>query len=139
MIRTREAVFVDSGAWIALALSREALHSRARKAWETLDAAGARLRTSIPVVLETFTFLDRKAARDVALAWKDSLDELAELRILACTRTDLARAWSYFERADLHKLSAVDATSFAIMERDGIRRVFAFDHHFAAVGFLMVG
>lgn len=36
-------------------------------------------------------------------------------------------------------LSAVDATSFAIMEREGIRRAFAFDHHFAAVGFLMVG
>ncbi len=138
-MRTREMVFVDSGAWIALALSRDPLHDRARDGWDALRAAGARIRTSIPVVLETFTFLDRQAMRDVALAWKDSLDALAELRVLDCTRTDLDRAWSYFSRTDLHKLSAVDATSFAIMEREGIRRAFAFDHHFAAVGFLMVG
>jgi hypothetical protein len=49
------------------------------------------------------------------------------------------RSWDYFRRRDLHKLSAVDATSFAIMARIGIRLAFAFDHHFAAVGFRLVG
>ncbi|HEV8239698.1 MAG TPA: PIN domain-containing protein [Thermoanaerobaculia bacterium] len=138
-MRTGEEVFVDSGGWIALALSRDPHHDRARQAWEALRAAGARLRTSIPVVLETFTFLDRNATRDVALSWKESLSGLRGLRVLDCKAADLERGWSYFERTDLHKLSAVDATSFAIMEREGIRRAFAFDHHFAAVGFLMVG
>ena len=28
---------------------------------------------------------------------------------------DSAEAWQYFRRKDLHKLSAVDATSFALM------------------------
>ena len=70
MIRQSEAVFVDSGAWIALALSRDPLHERAREQWDLLCAAGARLHTSVPVVIETFTFLDRNANRDVALAWK---------------------------------------------------------------------
>ena len=138
-MRAREAVFVDTGAWIALALRRDPLHQRALDAWDELIATGARLRTSIPVVLETFTFLDRQAARDVALAWKESLQELEALSVLECTGADLESAWSYFARTDLHKLSAVDATSFAIMEREGIRRAFAFDHHFAAVGFLLVG
>jgi predicted nucleic acid-binding protein len=138
-MRSGEQVFVDSGAWIALAISRDPHHHRAREAWDALRAAGARLRTSIPVVLETFTFLERNAARDVALAWKDSLTRVRALRILECKGADLERSWSYFARNDLHKLSAVDATSFTIMEREGIRRAFAFDHHFAAVGFLMVG
>jgi hypothetical protein len=31
VIRQSEAVFVDSGAWIALALSRDLLHERARE------------------------------------------------------------------------------------------------------------
>ena len=44
-----------------------------RATWEQLLGAGVRFHTSIPVVLETFTFLDRNASRDVALAWKDSL------------------------------------------------------------------
>ncbi len=69
-MRQGETVFVDSGAWIALALSRDPLHARAREQWDLLQGAGAALHTSVPVVIETFTFLDRHANRDVALAWK---------------------------------------------------------------------
>jgi predicted nucleic acid-binding protein len=69
-MRQGEAAFVDSGAWIALALSRDPLHAAARDQWQTLRRAGARRHTSVPVVIETFTFLDRNANRDVALAWK---------------------------------------------------------------------
>jgi len=38
----------------------------------------------VPVVIETFTFLDRNANRDVALAWKDAIAKLSILKILAC-------------------------------------------------------
>ena len=139
MIRQGEPVFVDSGAWIALGLSRDPLHAQAREQWDLLRAAGARLHTSVPVVIETFTFLDRNANRDVALAWKDSVAQPGTLNILPCDLRDLQRSWEYFRRADLHKLSAVDATSFAIMKRARIRLAYTFDHHFAVVGFRMVG
>ena len=138
MIRQGEPVFVDSGAWIALALSRDPLHAQAREQWDLLRAAGASLHTSVPVVIETFTFLDRNANRDVALAWKDSVARPGTLTILACDLRDLQRSWEYFRRGDLHKLSAVDATSFAIMKRARIRLAYTFDHHFAVVGFRMV-
>ena len=136
-MRQGEAVFVDSGAWIALAASRDPLHARAREQWDQLRSAGAKLHTSVPVVIETFTFLDRNANRDVALAWKQSLDGLGGLKILVCELRDLEQSWDYFKRGDLHKLSAVDATSFAIMKRVRIRWAFTFDHHFAVVGFRM--
>jgi predicted nucleic acid-binding protein len=138
-MRQGEAVFVDSGAWIALALTRDPLHSRARELWDMLRGAGAKLHTSIPVVIETFTFLDRNASRDVALSWKEAIADGLGVRILACELRDLEESWGYFRRADLHKLSAVDATSFAIMKRAGIRLAYAFDHHFAVVGYRMVG
>lgn len=138
-MKAGEAVFVDSGAWIALALTRDPLHARAREAWDSLMAVGARPHTSVPVVIETFTFLERNAAREVARAWQESLDTVKGFRLLACTPGDLAQAWTYFDRTDLHKLSAVDATSFVLMSRARIRRAFAFDHHFAAVGFRLVG
>src|ERR1700757_5161825 len=35
-MRQGEKVFVDSGAWIALALSRDPLHAQAREQWELL-------------------------------------------------------------------------------------------------------
>lgn len=137
-MRHRQAVFVDSGAWIALALSRDPLHERAREQWELLQRTAARLHTSVPVVTETFTFLDRNANRDVALAWRESIYRPGTVTILPCDLGDLQQSWDYFRRADLHKLSAVDATSFAIMKRARIRIACTFDHHFAVVGFRLV-
>lgn len=55
-MRQGEAVFVDGGAWIALALSGDSLHASAREQWELLRGAGAKLQTSVPVVIETFIF-----------------------------------------------------------------------------------
>ena len=137
-MRQREAVFVDSGAWIALALSRDPLHAQAREQWDLLHGAAAKLHTSVPVVIETFTFLERNANRDVALVWKDSICKSGTVKILACELRDLEQSWEYFRRNDLHKLSAVDATSFTIMKRAHIRLAFAFDYHFAAVGFRLM-
>ncbi len=137
-MRRGESAYIDSGAWIALALSRDPLHAQAREQWETLKYAGAKLHTSVPVVIETFTFLERNANRDVALAWKDSIYQSGTVKILPCNLKDLERSWEYFRRTDLHKLSAVDATSFVIMERAGIRLAFTFDHHFSVAGFRLV-
>lgn len=138
-MRQREAVFVDSGAWIALALTRDPLHEQARANWELLQGAGAKLHTSVPVVIETFTFLQRNATRDVALAWRDSIYKPGVVKILPCELRDLEQSWAYFRGSTLHKLSAVDATSFAIMKRAKIRLAFTFDHHFAVAGFTLVG
>ncbi len=137
-MRQGQAVFVDSGAWIALALSRDPLHGRSREAWDVLQGAGAKLHTSVPVLIETFTFLDRNANRQVALAWKEAVYERGMVSILPCELRDLQLSWEYFRRSDLRKLSAVDATSFAIMKRARIRFAYAFDHHFAVVGFRLV-
>ena len=138
-MRQREAVFVDSGAWIALALSRDSFHGQAREQWGGLQHMAAKLHTSVPVVIETFTFLERNANRDVALAWKESIHAPGLVKLVTCELRDLAAAWEYFRRNDLHKLSAVDATSFAIMTRLNIRVAFTFDRHFAVAGFRLVG
>lgn len=137
-MRQGEAIFVDSGAFIALALARDPLHGAAREQWDILQGSGAKLHTSVPVVMETFTFLDRNANRDVALAWKNAVYKPSAARILPCELRDLEQAWDYFRRPDLHKLSAVDATSFVIMKRAKIGLAFAFDHHFAVAGFRLV-
>ena len=137
-MRRGEAVFVDSGAWIALALSRDPLHARAREQWDVLNRARTKLHTSVPVVIETFTFLDRNANRDVALAWREAICEPGAVKILPCEVQDLQRSWEYFRRTDLHRLSSVDATSFTIMKRERITLAYTFDQHFAVVGFRLV-
>ena len=69
-MRQGEAVFVDSGAWIALALSRDPLHAQAREQWELLQEAGARLHTSVPVIIETFTFLAHFLIETLFATWR---------------------------------------------------------------------
>ena len=135
MIAPGEKVFVDTGAWIALAEEQDPLHARAVAHWEVANRAGAKLFTAIPVVIETFTFLDRRGSRELALRWKLSLEELSRFAILPLPRSVLQKAWRYFDRKELHKLSLVDATSFALMREHGIRTAFAFDTHFGAAGF----
>ncbi len=108
MIRAGESVFVDSGAWIALALQRDPLHARAVETWDALEAVGAKLATSVPVIIETFTFLERNASREAALAWKDGLRDVRRLKTLECPNAALEASWTYFARRDLHRLSSVD-------------------------------
>jgi predicted nucleic acid-binding protein len=74
----------------------------------------------------------------VALTWKESIYKPGIVNVLPCQLRDLEQSWEFFRRADLHKLSAVDATSFAIMRRTRIRLAYTFDHHFAVVGFRLV-
>ncbi len=114
------------------------MHAQARAQWDILRGAGAKLHTSVPVVIETFTFLERNANRDVALAWKASIYKPGTVKILPCELRDLEQSWEYFRRTDVHKLSAVDATSFVIMKRARIRIAFTFDHRFSVVGFRLV-
>jgi predicted nucleic acid-binding protein len=90
------------------------------------------------VVIETFTFLDRNANRDVALAWKEAVYESGTVAILPCEPRDLEQSWEYFRRTDLYQ--AVDGRRhrLAIMKRERIRLAYAFVHHFAVVGFRLV-
>jgi uncharacterized protein len=137
-MRQGEPVFVDSGAWIALALARDPLHERAR-AMEPVAGRGARLHTSVLVVIETFTFLDRNANRRVALTGQEAAQKPTRVNVLHCEVRDLAQSSEYFRRAELHKLSAVDPTGSAVMKRARIRLAYRFDHHSAVVGFRLGG
>jgi predicted nucleic acid-binding protein len=56
-MRQGEAVFIDTGARIALAPVQDPLRGAAREQWDILQGAGARLHTSVPVVIETFNSL----------------------------------------------------------------------------------
>ena len=93
MTRSSESVFIDTGAWIALAIVRDPLHTRARPAWEALERRRARLVTSVPVVLETFTYLDRKGSRELALTWRGALDAARGSKCCPARRQTWTAPW----------------------------------------------
>ncbi len=135
MISPAEKVFVDTGAWIALAITRDPYHERARSGWSLLLEQGAKIFTSLPVVLETFTYLDRRGSRELALQWKKSLDSVKRLSVLTISSIDFESAWPYLYRKEFHKLGLVDATSFVLMRKHKIKIALAFDIHFSIAGF----
>jgi uncharacterized protein len=138
VIRTGERVFVDTGAWIALAIVRDPLHERARATYDTVSHVGGRLFTSTAVILETFTYLDRKGSREIALRWFVGLSNTPRLQTLDCTPADISLAVPRLSNREFHRLSLVDATSFVLMQRHRLRVAFAYDTHFAIAGFRLL-
>jgi predicted nucleic acid-binding protein len=92
-----DRVFVDTGAWIALAVTSDPYHERARLAWADLSVGRCRLVTSVLVLIETFTFLDRNTRRDVACTWRDQATALPNVTIAECTLSDLTKCWTWFD------------------------------------------
>ena len=137
MIRPGQKVFVDTGGWLALALVDDSYHERASEGWTALQRSGARACTSVPVIIETFTYLQRKIDRGLAESWSEGLAR-NRLEVFACEAADLASAWQWLRRREMHKLSIVDATSFEILRKNKIRQVLGFDTHFAQAGFRLI-
>jgi predicted nucleic acid-binding protein len=135
VIRAGQKVFVDTGGWLALALARDVYHERAVEGWTAVRRSGARLCTSVPVIIETFTYLDRKIDPAMARTWSAGVRGRTGVQVIECGGEDLLQAWQWLERRELHKLSLVDATSFVLLRKHRIRQVLAFDTHFAQVGF----
>lgn len=138
MIRPGEAVFVDTGAWIAVTVAADPHHEEAAHIWTELLQRGAKPVLSVPVAVETFTYLQRKVALPVAQAWRAAAFATPRLSVVDCTAADLKAAWPWLERRDLHKLGVVDALSFVAMKRHKIRYAFTFDAHFDSAEFKIV-
>ena len=138
MRKGAKRVFVDTGGWLALALVSDPYHERAAEGWRELQRGGARPCTSVPVVVETFTYLQRKIDVRLAHSWSEGLRGPGGAEVFACSPDDLEVAWPWLQRRELHKLSLVDATSFVLMRKHGVRQVLGFDTHFAQAGFRLV-
>jgi predicted nucleic acid-binding protein len=137
-MRQGEPVFVDSGAWIALALARDPLHGRAR-AMEPVAGRGSSTAHLDPRRDRNLYISRPERQPPVALTRQEAAQKPTRVNVLHCELRDLAQSSEYFRRAELHKLSAVDPTGSAVMKRARIRLAYRFDHHSAVVGFRLVG
>jgi uncharacterized protein len=131
-------VFVDTGAFVALRNRAEREHQAARAVLSRLVSERASLLTSNYVFSETYTALLVRVSRDEAIQWGRRFragEAIETVRIDESVEQD---AWSILESHIDKRWSYVDATSFALMEREGITEAFAFDHHFVQRGLTLV-
>ncbi len=95
----------------------------------------AHLTTSDYVFDETITLVRARGGHGAARALGDSLLKSQVVDLAEVTSQVRDQAWDLFVRHDDKDFSFTDCTSFVIMETLGLTDAFAFDEHFAQMGF----
>lgn len=129
-------IFVDSAFWIALFAERDQHHQQARELVPEL--ANEVLVTTSAIRGETWTWLNRRHGHSTATKALGLIARSSRTRVhqIDSGLDEAALAW--LRQRDERCYSWVDATSFALMRRERIRRALTFDSDFEAAGFEIV-
>jgi predicted nucleic acid-binding protein len=123
------SLFVDTGAWYAALDADDVDHERAVVCLSEPD-----LVTSDYVLVETWRLAAHRLGHRVAERFWLGIRQGAA-RLEQIEPVDREAAWAIGRRYVDQEFSLVDRTSFALMERLGLRRVAAFDSDFAVYRF----
>ena len=129
------AVFVDTGAWVALRYGRDQFHGRARSLLRRLHAESIGLVTTEWVLAEAVTLLKARGAVDHAIALGEAVQAGRLGHLIDSSAERRRRAWDLFVRYRDRRVGWVDCASFAVMEELGLTQFFGFDDDFARAGF----
>jgi predicted nucleic acid-binding protein len=127
-------VFLDTGAFVALRNPAEREHEAAHAILSALVAERTPLFTSNYVFAETYTALLIRRGREEAIQWGRRFRAGEAIELVRVDEPVEEAAWSILDSHADKRWSYVDATSFALMEREGSSEAFAFDQHFAQRG-----
>ncbi len=128
-------IFVDSGAWFALYVSRDPHHTAAAQ-W--LATNPGPLLTTDYVIDETLTLLRSRGQPALSLDFGADVfgGDLAAVHYF--TPVEIAAAWEVFRTFVDQEWSFTDCTSKVVLESLGIPTAFAFDRHFRQFGTVTV-
>jgi uncharacterized protein len=121
--------FVDTSVWLAYFNRRDRWHARARQ----LVSPDYRLLTTWPVVWESVTLLSQRLSAVLAVDAGMLLTEGNLAHIIEISSEDIGLAWSLMRQYAERRLSAADATSFAVVRRRKILTAMSFDADFGVV------
>ena len=127
-------LFVDTGAFLAKEIVADQHHRDAVMFWTQIADRGFRLYSTEHVLDETATFLGRRVHYAWAADWGGDV-LAAGIEWLSALPDDYQEAFKLMRKFADQGVSYTDCVSFALMKRENIREVFAFDQHFSAAGF----
>jgi uncharacterized protein len=127
-------IFVDTSFWVAARLRDDARHAEAVALLERWERD--RLLTSNHVRGETWTFVRRRRGHASAAAFLDTLERTARVEVRHVEPELEEESLQWLRQHDEREYSYVDATSFALMRKLGVREALSFDGDFAAAGFV---
>ena len=132
------SIFIDSSFWVALSDPKENNHSQSVRIFKDIKQAKSQMVTTNFVFDETFTLIRKRLGISRTLEFRDTIAKYGrQLQLERVSVSDEENSWKWFVR-DIEKLSYTDCTSFAVMNRLGIKKVATFDEDFVKVGFELV-
>ena len=130
-------IFVDTSAWYALLDKTDSFHLEAVKLFKSLTHP---VVTTNFVADEIITLSKNRLGHDIAIDVGQKLWNEDVSTLIRVTSTDEVKAWEIFVKYQDKGFSFTDCTSFAVMERLGIKEVLAFDDHFSQYNdFIVLG
>jgi predicted nucleic acid-binding protein len=126
-----EAVFLDSGIFIAALSRRDRLHAQTV---ELFGRGRTRWTTSLLVISETYSWFLHRHGEEAARNLRAFISALAGLTILPVTQDDHERTLRVLDRFRGAKLTYVDAASLGWIEQRKIKTVWSTDHHLGLTG-----
>ncbi len=131
-------IFLDTGAFLARYIRRDAYHRRARRLWTQIERTRSRCFTSSFVLDETFTLLGRRTSYAFAADRARALLASNALTVIRPEAEDELTALDLFAKFADQRVSFTDCISFAVMRRLRLDQAFTFDRHFAMAGFKII-
>lgn len=129
------AVFVDTGGWMACADGADPAHAPCRAARDGALEVGQTLITTDFVIDETLTLLRFRLGLSAANTWWEQIDGSARLRWERVENDRFEKARQLFFQYRDKDLSFTDCTSIAVMRELKLTTVITTGHHFQQVGF----
>ena len=133
-------MFVDTGAWIGVAVARDQTHNAASSYSRALAQRKVPLLTTNYVLAETYTRIRYDDGHKKALAFDTLIREMVQQRRLNVAWITPAlheEGLEIFRRYHDQAFSIVDCVSFIVARRKKVQEVFGFDSHFMSMGFVL--
>lgn len=128
-------VFIDTGAWVAIADGNDQYSNEASQLYTELILKREQLVTSDLVLVETYNLLLKTIGNKATVNFSAKLKVIPFLKVVSITQHDWEKAWKILEKYSDKDFSFTDCTSFALMDRLKIKTTFTFDAHFIQYGF----
>ncbi len=128
-------LFVDTGAWFALADKSDQYHLQAVKVFPKLLSCCHHLTTTNLVIAETYILIRHAIGHQPAIRFLKNIAASPRIVKIYSDRALEEAAEDILEKYQDQAFSYTDAVSFALMKQYNIMEAFSFDQHFVIAGF----
>ena len=134
----KKTLFVDTGAWFALADKSDRCHRKAANIYPKLLKDYHHLTTTNLVIAETYVLIRRALGHQAALTLLQNISASPRVVKIYSDAPWEETAEGILKQYDDQVFSYTDAVSFAVMKHFGIKQAFSFDQHFVTAGFILI-